>query len=111
MTLSISAFAKGKSAEVELRQASQIAGTTLQPGTYTVVMTVAGSAADVSFRQNGKQVAVVTGQVVQLAKKSDKTSLTVNNSGTVPTIAEIDLQGSQAAVSFASEASTTSSGE
>lgn len=111
MGLSAGAFAKGKSADVELYQASEVAGTTLQPGSYTVVMNATGSTADVTFKQNGKQVATVTGQVVQLAKKSDSTSVTLDSSSSVPSIAAIDFEGSQTEVSFSSPANSSNSGE
>src|SRR5580693_5123026 len=111
MGLSGSAFAKEKSAEVVLYQASQVAGTTLPPGSYTVVMNATGSTADVIFRQNGKAVATVTGQTVQLTKRSPNTSLTVDNSGSAPTIAAIDFEGSQTEVSFSSQAATPSAGQ
>jgi hypothetical protein len=104
-------FAKGKSTDVEIYQASQIAGAMLQPGSYTVVVNTTGSTADVTFKQNGKQVATMPGQIVRLAKKSDSTSVTLDNSGGVPTIAAIDFEGSQMEVSFSAAANSTNSGE
>ena len=109
--LSAGAFAKDKSAQIDLYQASQVAGTTLQPGSYTVVVNTTGPTADVTFKQNGKQVATVSGQAVQLAKKSASTAVTVDNSSGVSTIAAIDFEGSQTEVSFSSPANRSSSGE
>jgi hypothetical protein len=111
MGLSVGAFAKGKSVDVEIFQTSQVAGTTLQPGSYTVVMNTTGSTADVTFRQNGKQVATVTGQLVQLPKKSGNTSVTLDRSSSVPTIAAIDFEGSQTEVSFSAPTNSSTSGD
>src|SRR5581483_10208919 len=97
---SISAFAKDKSAQIEIYEQSQVGGTTLQPGTYTMKVNPTGDTANVVFLRNNKQVATVTGQVVQLAKKSNNTSVTTDKSGSVPQISEIDLQGQQAAIKF-----------
>ena len=110
MLLCIGAFAKAKSTEIDLYRASQVAGTTLQPGTYKVAVNPSGSTAQVTFVQNGKQMASVTGQLVQLAKKSDTTSVTMDTSSAVPAISQIDFEGSQTAVSFSS-ASNSAAGE
>lgn len=98
MALAVSVFAKDKSADIKIYQTSQVAGTTLQPGNYKVTLNTTGSTANVIFAQNGKQVATASGQAVQLSKKSNNTAVTVDNSGSVPTISEIDLAGSQTAV-------------
>ncbi len=111
MTLAVSVFAKDKSADIKIYQTSQVAGTTLQPGDYKVTLNTTGSTANVIFAQNGKQVATASGQAVQLSKKSNNTAVTVDNSGSVPTISEIDLAGSQTAVSFTSTANASVSGE
>ncbi len=111
MGLTGSAFAKNKSADINLYQTSQVGGATLQPGSYAVVVNTTGTTANVSFRQNGKQVAMVTGQTVQLTQKSDNTSVTIDNSGSVPRIDAIDFEGSPTAVSFSSSAANSSSGD
>lgn len=111
MSLSVSAFAKGKSTDVQIYQPSQIAGATLQPGSYKMTLSFTGSTANVVFSQNGKQVATVTGQVVQLTKKADNTAITLDNSSGSSVISQIDLEGSQSAVSFAPTAASASSGE
>ncbi len=112
MLLSIGAFAKSKSTDVQLSQPTQVGETTLQPGTYHVTVTPAASGNSVSFSQNGKQVASVTGQAVQLAKKPANTSVTLDNSGKVARIAEIDFEGQQTAVGFsATNAATANAGE
>jgi hypothetical protein len=105
--LSLSAFAKDRSTDVQIYHATQVGTATLQPGTYHVKV----NASTVSFSQNGKQVAEVQGQPVQLAKKAPNTSVTLDNSGTVPHIAEIDFEGQQTAVGFSSPAATASAGE
>jgi len=53
----------------------------------------------------------VTGQSVQLSKKSPNTSVTVDNSGKVPRIAEIDFEGQQTAVGFNAATATANAGE
>ncbi|MGC2109421.1 MAG: hypothetical protein WA655_07880 [Candidatus Korobacteraceae bacterium] len=111
LLLSLTAFAKTKSADVDIYQTSQVAGTTLQPGSYGVAVSPNGSTASVSFSRNGKQVATVTGQVVQLQKKAANTSVTMDNSGSTPTISQIDFEGSTTSVSFSSTASASASGE
>ncbi len=109
--LSAGAFAKSKSAEIDIYQTSQVAGATLQPGSYHVTVNPTGPTAVVTFKQDGKPVATATGQVVQLAKPARDTSITTNTSGSVPTIDEIDFEGSQTAVSFSSTASASAAGE
>jgi hypothetical protein len=111
MIVSVSAFAKGKSADVQIYQPSQIAGATLQPGSYKMTLNFTGSTANVVFSQNGKQVATVTGQVVQLAKRADNTAITLDNSSGSSVISQIDVEGSQSAVSFAQNAASASTGE
>ena len=111
MLLPLSVFAKNKSTDVHLAQATQVGETTLQPGTYHVTVTPAASGNSVSFAQNGKQVASVTGQSVQLSKKSPNTSVTVDNSGKVPRIADIDFEGQQTAVGFNAATATANAGE
>ena len=112
MLVSIGAFAKSKSTDVELNQPTQVGDTTLQPGTYHVTVTPTASGNSVSFLKNGKQVASITGQAVQLPKKSANTSVTVDNSGKVARIAEIDFEGQQTAVGFsANGAATANAGE
>ncbi len=104
------AMAKDKSSEVQIYEPTQISGTTLQPGIYKVKMTD-GATPTVTFLHNGKQVASVTGQAVQLAKTPSATSVTSDNSGSIPQIAEIDFEGSQTGVTFTSHATTTAQGE
>lgn len=112
MLWSTLSFAKAKSTDVHLSQPTQVGETTLQPGTYHLTVTPAASGNSVSFSQNGKQVASVTGQAVQLSKKSTNTSVTLDNSGKVARIAEIDFEGQQTAVGFsATNAATANAGE
>jgi len=109
--LSLSAFAKDRSTDVQIYHATQVGTATLQPGTYHVKVNETNSTSTVSFSQNGKPVAEVQGQTVQLARKATNTSVTLDNSGTVPHIAEIDFEGQQTAVGFSSPAATASAGE
>ena len=111
LLLSVTAFAKNKSADVDIYQVSQVAGTTLQPGTYSVTVKPNGSMANVVFAHNGKEVATVSGQLVQLQRKAANTSVTTNNSGSTPTISQIDFEGSTTSVSFSSSTTASVSGE
>jgi hypothetical protein len=111
LLLSLTAFARTKSADVDIYQTSQIAGTTLQPGSYSVTVNPTGSTASVSFSQNGKQITTVTGQVVQLQKKAANTSVTMDSRGATPTISQINFEGSTTSVSFSSPTSASASGE
>jgi hypothetical protein len=111
MALSVSVFAKDRSTDVQIYQTTQVGSATLQPGTYHVKVNLTESSSTVSFSQNGKQVADVQGQTVQLARKATDTSVTLDNSGTVPRIAEIDFEGQQTAVGFSSPAATATAGE
>src|SRR5215467_14472641 len=83
MLLPLSVFAKNKSTDVNLKQATQVGDTTLQPGTYHVTVTPSGSGNSVSFSKDGKQVASVTGQSVLLQKISGNSSVTIDNTGKV----------------------------
>jgi hypothetical protein len=106
--LSAGAFAASKSMDINISNPTQINGTTLKPGKYTVQyknkgQAAAGQTADVEFKLDGKQVATVTGQVKQLSQVSKRSELTINNEGGVPTIAEIDFAGSTTGITFSSE--------
>lgn len=111
LLFSLMAFARTKSADVDIYQPTQVAGTTLQPGTYNVTVNPNGSTATVSFSRNGKQVATATGSVVQLQKKAANTSVTTNASGSTATISQINFEGSTTSVSFTPSASSSASGE
>lgn len=112
LLLPAGAFAKERSTEVHIYQATQVGNVTLQPGTYQVKVTPSGNTSDVSFSKNGKEVAKVTGcQNVQLQRKSNSTSVTLDNSGQVPRIAEIDFEGQQTAVGFTPPTMNASAGE
>ena len=104
------AFAKDRSTEVHIYQATQVGDVTLHPGTYQVKVMPTGNTSEVSFLQNGKQVAKVTGcPNVSLAKKSENTSVTLDNSGKIPRVAEIDFEGQQTAVGFNTAATASAS--
>jgi hypothetical protein len=111
MASSMSAFAKDKSTDVQIYQPTQVGTATLQPGLYRVTVNSTGSASTVTFMKNGKQVADVQGQPVQLARKSANTSLTLDNSGKVPRVSEIDFEGQTTAVGFAAPAVNASASE
>lgn len=110
LLLPAGAFAKDRSTEVHIYQATQVGNVTLQPGIYQVKVMPSGSSNDVSFLRNGKQIAKVDGcPSVQLSKKSSNTSVTLDNSGTVPRISQIDFEGQQTAVGFNTAATASAS--
>ena len=112
LLLPAGAFAKDRSTEVHLYQATQVGDVTLQPGTYQVKVSPNANGNDVTFSHNGKQVAKVSGcPNVQLAKKPANTSVTLDKSGTVARVSEIDFEGRQTAVGFATTAATARAGE
>ena len=112
LLLPAGAFAKDRSTEVHIYQATQVGDVTLHPGTYQVKVMPTGNTSDVSFLQNGKQVAKVTGcPNVPLARKAESSSVTLDNSGKVPRIAEIDFEGQQTAVGFNTAPVSASAGE
>lgn len=112
LLLPAGAFAKDRSTEVHIYQATQVGNVTLQPGTYQVKVMPNGNSNDVSFSHNGKQVAKVTGcPNVQLAKKANNTSVTLDDSGSVPRISEIDFEGQQTAVGLKAATVSASAGE
>jgi hypothetical protein len=112
LLLPAGAFAKDRSTEVHIYQATQVGNVTLQPGIYQVKVSPSGNTNDVSFSKNGREVAKVTGcQNVPLQRKSNSTSVTLDNSGQVPRIAEIDFEGQQTAVGLAAPTVNASAGE
>ena len=112
LLLPAGAFAKDRSTEVHIYQATQVGNATLQPGIYQVKVSPSGNTSDVTFSKNGKEVAKVTGcQNVQLTKKAVNTSVTLDNSGQVPRVAQIDFEGQQTAVGLASPTINASAGE
>lgn len=112
LLLPAGAFAKDRSTEVHIYQATQVGTATLQPGVYRVKVMPSGNTNDVTFSKNGKEVAKVAGcPNVQLAKKSASTSVTLDNSGQVPRVAQIDFEGQQTAVGLATPAVNASAGE
>lgn len=110
LALSICSFAKDKTTTLNIYQPTQVGSATLPPGTYNVKANLTGSTSEVLFLKNGKQVASASGQVMQLSKKAVNTSITVDNSGKVPRISEIQFEGQQSAVGFGA-ATSASAGE
>ena len=110
MLLPLSVFARNKSTDINLAQPTQVGDTTLEPGTYHVTVTPSTSGNSVTFLKNGKQVASVTGQSVQLSKKSGNTSVTFDNSGKVPRISQVAFEGQQTAVRLEAATATANAG-
>jgi hypothetical protein len=102
LTLSVSAFAKPKSAGVTLYHDATLNGTNLPAGEYTVKYDVEGSNAQVTFMQGKKEVASATGQVKTLANKPDANLVILDTSGNARSVNEIDFGGKETAITFAS---------
>ena len=107
LLLPLGTFAKSKSTDVQIYQTTQVGNTTLKPGTYHVKVDTTGSTSNVVFSQNGKQVASVSGQAVSLQKAPNNTSVTLDSSGGVPRITEIDFEGQPTAVGFSATSSAS----
>jgi hypothetical protein len=107
LLLPFGAFAKSKSTEVHIYQTTQVGSATLKPGVYHVTVDTTGSTSNVVFLQNGKQVATIAGQPVSLKKAASNTSVTLDNSGSVPRITEIDFEGQPTAVGFTATSSAS----
>ncbi len=99
VTLSISAFA-GNKATFTLYHDSQLNGTQLPAGEYTVVYDTTGSNAQVKFMKGKKEVASATGQVKQLDKKPSYNQVVLTNEGGAAAISELNFHGSTTGITF-----------
>ncbi len=100
LTMSMAAFAASKSETVNLYSATQVGGTTLPAGEYTVKYDATGSNAQVKFLKNGKEVATATGQVKQLASHPEHAQVVTQDSGSTRSISEIDFSHTGTGVTF-----------
>lgn len=101
LLLSVSAFAKDTNkGKMNLSSATQVAGTQLQPGDYTVEWSGAGPAAQVKFIRHGKTVATAQGNVVELKNRSPYDQVIVSTAGGQNVIQEIDFGNKTTAVRF-----------
>ncbi|HZP23903.1 MAG TPA: hypothetical protein VFB04_10675 [Terriglobales bacterium] len=104
LTLSVSAFAAGKSQTVTLYHDTQINGKTLPPGEYTVKYDTTGSNAQVKFLRDGKEVASATGTLKQLTSAPEHSQIVTQDGNGSVTLSEIDFAHSTTGVSFESSA-------
>ncbi len=102
LTVSVSAFAKSKSAGVTLYQDATLNGTTVPAGEYTIKYDLDGSNAQVKFMKGSHEVASANGQVKNLTKKPDSNQVIVDTAGNTRSISEIDFGGKDTAITFAS---------
>lgn len=100
VTLSISAFAGGKAQTFTLYHDSQLNGTQLPAGEYTVVYDTTGANAQVKFMKGKKEVASATGQVKQLDKKPAYNQIVLSNEGGAASISELNFHGSTTGITF-----------
>jgi hypothetical protein len=104
LTLSIGAFAAGKSQTVTLYHDTQVNGKTLPAGEYTVKYETTGPNAQVKFLRNGKEVASASGTVKQLTSAPEYNQVITQDGNGSTTISEIDFAHSTTGVSFDSSA-------
>ena len=101
LLLSVSAFAKDTNkGKMNLSSATQVAGTQLQPGDYTVEWSGSGPAAQVKFIRHGKTVATTQGNIVELKNRSPYDQVIVSTAGGQNVIQEIDFGNKTTAVRF-----------
>ena len=110
LVVSLTAFAGPKSQTFTLYHDSQLNGSQLPAGEYTVVYDASGSTAQVKFMKGKKEMASATGQVQQLDKKPEynQVKLQGGDSG-APSISELDFHGSKTSITF--DSSATASGK
>jgi hypothetical protein len=106
LTLSLSAFAKPKSAGITLYQDATVNGTTLPAGEYVVKYDVEGDTAQVKFMQGRREVASANGQVKTLATKANSNQVILDTAGNTRSINEIEFGGKDTAITFASTGAT-----
>lgn len=104
LTVSISAFAGSKSQTVTLYHDAQLNGKTLPAGEYDVKYDTKGSAAQVKFMRNGKEVASANGQVKQLSAAPEYNQIVTSDGNGSVSISEIHFAHSNTGVSFDSSA-------
>lgn len=103
--LTVSAYAKSKSAGITLYQDATLNGTNVPAGDYTLKYDVDGSNAQVRLMKGNHEVATANGQVKSLSKKPDSNQVILDTTGNARAISEIDLRGQDTAISFATAGS------
>ena len=105
------AFAESHSKSISFQTPTQVNGTTLQPGTYTVKYDENGSTAQVNFMKGKKEMASAPAQVEELGKKTTNTSVVLSNKTSVPTLQEVDFEGTSQRLRFSKASGTQGAGE
>jgi len=101
LALSLSAFAGSKAETFTLYHDSQLNGSQLPAGQYTVVYDASGSAVQVKFMKGKKEMASATGQTKQLDKKPEYNQIVLQNGGNgSPSISELNFHGSRTGITF-----------
>ena len=106
LMLSLSALAKEKSESVTLYHDATLNGASLPAGQYVVKYDVEGANAQVKFMQGKKEVASANGQVKSLGKKSPSNQIVIDTENNGRNISEIDFNGKDTGITFASAASS-----
>jgi hypothetical protein len=106
LMLSLSALAKERSESVTLYHDATLNGASLPAGQYVVKYDVEGANAQVKFMQGKKEVASANGQVKSLGKKSPSNQIVIDTENNGRNISEIDFNGKDTGITFASAASS-----
>ena len=98
------AFALAANMQMNLNNANQLNGTTINPGTYKLNYTTNGTAAQVNVIQGKKTIASANGEMVEIqtAPQHDSVVSKMNPDGT-RTIYEIQFAGKKQAIRFNNE--------
>ena len=103
--LTVSAYAKSKSAGITLYQDATLNGTNGPAGDYTIKYDVDSSNAQVRLMKGSHEVATANGQVKSLSKKPDSNQVILDTAGNARAISEIDFRGQDTGISFATASS------
>ena len=98
------AFALAANMQINLNNANQLNGTTINPGSYKFAYTTTGNTAQVNVMQGKKTVATATGEVVEIQNPPQHDSIIskMNPDGT-RSMYEIQFAGKKQAIRFNSE--------
>jgi hypothetical protein len=105
LLLAVGAFAAEKT--VTFSVPTSVNGQTLAPGDYQVKYQVNGSTADLHFLQNKKEVATVSGEVVERATAAhDDSIVTKSNGDGTSKLLELQFANKKSSIKLASESSS-----
>jgi len=108
VSISLSAFAGSKGEPLTLLHDTQLNGTVIPAGEYTVKYDANGSTCQVSVMKGNKTVATANGELKQLSYKPAHNQVVLDHSGSVPTINELDFSKTSTAIAFAPGEATAS---